>query len=213
MNKKKYNKITLFLIPISILIVNIIFSIAFIGYVKINSITFDKKRINENTITSTLYNIIEIENENDSYVIYCLSDKYVTEEDEYLIAFKGETIEEINDRITDSDNILLDIICYWDESNIIEIKDFSNEEETLDYIDNFLHKTEDKEQAKQLTKEIKVYDLNSYIGYDSNDEDITLFFTYIILGYILLFSLFITVVEILIASLLKVTVFKNKFIV
>ena len=59
MNKKKYNKITLFLIPISILIVNIIFSIAFIGYVKINSITLDKKHINENTITSTLYNIIE----------------------------------------------------------------------------------------------------------------------------------------------------------
>ena len=202
----KYNKITLKIIPLTILAAVITVCIV-LGIMYLTTVFDNKIPSGDNIETSELYTLTEIESEDKSYILYGTQNNYITASDTCIIAFEGEDLNKIKDTVdagADNEKAFVTVTNYCNKDNMYT-KDFSM------YIDNIDVPESNEQLGKELIQRVQVYNINDYIGYKDNSAD----FAGILVsaGLILVISIGITfiIIEILVTLLLRFTLLRNKF--
>lgn len=205
-----YNVIAFVVLPVVIVLVSILASL----FVKNElTATVDKGEVTDSTQTGELYEVLFIEEGDDIYVIYAIDDFYGLNRENELIAFHGFDKEEIGDRIWGCDYGAY-AMSYWQgEGRSI---DFCVTGDCKKYLEELQENTyaEGKEPdfdhiADEFSR-VTMYELDDYLGYEhiyNNGIGIAVIFALGAIGGAALIAL---ALELLIAIILRFTVFKVK---
>ena len=205
-----YNVIAFVVLPVVIVLASILVAL----FIKNElTATVDKDEVTEGTQTGELYEVLFVEENNDIYVIYAIDDFYKLSGENELIAFHGFDEEEISDRIWGCDHGAY-AISYWQgEGRSI---DFSVTGDCMEYLEELQENTyaEGKEpdfaHIAEEFSHVTMYELEDYLGYEhvyNNGIGIAVIFVFGAIGYAALIALML---ELLIAIILRFTVFKVK---
>lgn len=205
-----YNVIAFVVLPVVIVLVSILASL----FIKNElTATVDKDEVTESSRSGELYEVLFVEEGDDIYVIYAIDDFYELNGENELIAFHGFDEEEISDRIWSCDYGAY-AISYWQgEGRSI---DFSITGDYMEYLAELQENTyaEGKEpdfaHVAEEFSHVTMYELEDYLGYEhvyNVGIGITVIF---VLGAIGCAALIALAIELLLAIILRVTVFKVK---
>ena len=194
--RKIFNIVSYIIIPILILITMVIACVA--SHKSLWKPTVNIKELGDNYESGYFTCVAKsIENNGERYAVYAVRDKDKNRLD-YLVAFEYERdsqIECINAGAYSSGNF-----HYWEGKH--SIVDFT-------YFEDF-DSSDILVKESELIKEIRVYDISAYRGYEmkyNNGASLAEAFMHIvILGYGIIFL----VMELLIATIANVIIFRNK---
>ncbi len=206
---KKFNWIAFLILPATIVLAAVV--VCILGGIVMNYPTINYAHVTSQTESGNLWKVLEVVEGEYAYVIYSVDDVYRFG-DEHLIAFQGRSIETIKDVIQES-NDGAPVTSYWEGKgvtfNFSTTNDF--EEYLEDVEDNFYTNFEpDAEVITANFSEVTLYDVSDYIGYERhNNSGVALGITIMII-YVAIFTATVLAVEILVALILKLTVFRMK---
>ncbi len=206
---KKFNWIAFGIIPAVIVLIAVALGI-FIGSV-INGPTINYDHVTTQTESGNLWKVLEVVEGEYAYVIYSVDDAYRFG-DEHLIAFQGRSIEAIKDVIQES-NDGAPVTSYWEGDGVTF--NFSTTHDFKEYLedveDNFY--TDFEPDAEVITanfSEVTLYDVSDYVGFERHNKSGValgmMFFT----AAIVFWTFIVLAVELMVALILKLTVFKVK---
>ncbi|MBQ8598107.1 MAG: hypothetical protein IJ409_09990 [Lachnospiraceae bacterium] len=208
---RMYSVIAFVVLPVVIVLV------AILGFLfvrnELTAPTVDQDEVTDSTQTGELYEVLFIEEGDDIYAIYAIGDFYRFDKENELIAFHGFDREEISDTIRSCDYGAY-AASYWQgEGQSFDFSVTRDFEEYLEEIQNRTYvegKEPDWEDITDDFSNVTLYDLSDYKGYEhryNNGIGIVVILAFGAIGGI---TLFVLVIELLIAIILKLTVFKVK---
>ncbi len=206
---KIFNWIAFGIVPAIIVLIAIILFL-FIGSVFMSP-TMNYDLVTPQTESGNLWKVLEVVEGEYAYVIYSVDDVYRFG-GERLIAFQGRSIESVKDVIKES-NDGDPVTSYWEGKGVTF--DFSTTNDFEEYLedveDNFYTNFEpDAEVITANFSEVTLYDMSDYIGFERhNKSGIALAIIFFVMA-IVYWTFIILIVELLVALILKLTVFKVK---
>lgn len=193
----------------------ILFAIAAFLFLKkeLTAPTIDKTEVTDKTRMGELYEVLLIEEGDDIYVIYAIDDFYRLNAENELIAFHGFDKEEIRDMIGCCDYGAY-ATSYWqgegerfDFSKTGDFEAYLKERKGYTYTEG---KTPDWEAVAESFSQVIVYELEDYMGYEHTYNNGITLVVVLMAGAIGGGALIALAIELLIAFILRFTVFKGK---
>lgn len=206
---KKFNWIAFGIVPAIIVLIAIILFL-FIGSVFMSP-TMNYDLVTPQTESGELWRVLEVVEGEYAYVIYSVDDVYRFG-GERLIAFQGRSIESVKDVVQDS-NDGAPVTSYWEGKGVTF--DFSTtydfEEYLKDVEDNYYTNFEpDAEVITADFSEVTLYDVSDYVGFERHNKSGVALGMMIFTAAIIFWTFVVLAVELLIALILKLTVFRMK---
>ncbi len=206
---KKFNWIAFLIIPVTIVLIAAALGI-FIACV-LNSPTMNYDHVTPQTESGDLWRVLEVTEGEYTYVIYSIDENYMFDDD-HLIAFQGPSIEAIIDEIEES-NPGANVTSYWEGKG--KTFDFSTTNDFEEYLedveDNFYTNFEpDAEVITANFSEVTLYDVSDYIGFERHNKSGVALGMIIFTAAIVFWTFIVLAVELLVALILKLTVFRMK---
>lgn len=206
---KKFNWIAFLIIPVTIVLIAVAFGI--FAASAINSPTINYDHVTPQTESGELWKVLEVVEGEYAYVIYSVDDVYRFD-GERLIAFQGPSIEAIEDEIEEC-NPGAYVTSYWEGKS--KKFDFSTAYDFKEYLEKvesttYYNPEPDAEVITANFSEVTLYDMSDYIGFERhNKSGIALAIIFFVMA-IVYWTFIILIVELLIALILKLTVFRMK---
>lgn len=207
---KTFNWIAFGMIPAIIVLIAVAFGI--FAASAINSPTINYDYVTPKTESGELWRVLEVVEGEYAYVIYSVDDVYRFD-GERLIAFQGPSIEAIKDEIEESNSGGNGITSYWEGKGVkFDFSTTNDFEEYLEEVESTVHYNlePDAEVIKANFSEVTLYDVSDYIGYEHQNNSGFALATMILVGVIVFWTVIVLAVELMIAIILKLTVFKVK---
>lgn len=206
---KTFNWIAFGMIPAIIVLIAVAFGV--FAASAINSPTINYDHVTAQTESGELWKVLEVVEGEYAYVIYSVDDVYRFG-GERLIAFQGRSIESVKDVIQDSNDGDL-VTSYWEGKG--KTFDFSTTNDFEEYLedveDNFYTNFEpDAEVITSNFSEVTLYDVSDYIGFERHNKSGIALGIVIFVGVIVFWTVIVLAVELLVALILKLTVFRMK---
>lgn len=206
---KKFNWIAFLIIPVIIVLIAV--GVCILGGVIINYPTINYDYVTSETESGNLWRVLEVVEGEYAYVIYSVDDVYGFD-GERLIAFQGRSIESVKDVIQESGDGA-PVTSYWEGKGVTF--DFSTTNDFEEYLedmeDNFYTNFEpDAEVITADFSEVTLYDVSDYVGFERHNKSGVALGMMIMIIYVAVFTGIVLAVELLIALILKLTVFKVK---
>ena len=205
---KKFNRIAFLIIPIIIVLIAVIICVLGTGLLIYPDIDDDAKL---GTESGELWKVLEVVEGETSYIIYSVDSSYQFDNN-HLIAFRGSSIEEIKDEIVSCYTNSL-TTSYWDGKGIKF--DFTVTSDFAEYLDEVEGRTyydskPDLKVIKANFSQVTLYDLSDYVGVERHNKSGIALGGIILYFYVAFFTVIVLGVELLVAFILKLTVFKVK---
>ena len=207
---KKFNWIAFGIIPAIIVLIAVAFGI--FAASAINSPTINYDHVTAQTESGELWRVLEVVEGEYAYVIYSVGESYMFDDD-HLIAFQGPSIEAIKDEVEESNPGGNGITSYWEGKGVKF--DFSTTNDFEEYLEDvessvYYNLEPDAEVIKANFSEVMLYDVSDYIGYEYQNNSGFALATMILVGAIVFWTVIVLAVELLVALILKLTVFRMK---
>lgn len=208
---RTYNIIAFIILPVIIILIGVILCVYCQKAFMAPTVDFDK--VTSQTQKAELWEVLTVEEGEDAYIIYGINDYYdLGEDDNELIAFRGTSIEEMRDIIFDCNHGAY-ATSYWEGEG--KKFDFTTTDDFKQYLDDIKNTSYYNEAPNPdiITADfsnVVLYDLSEYKGYEhgyNNGIGIALAFVYMAIGSVVIVVL---LAELVIAVILKLTVFKVK---
>lgn len=207
---KTFNWIAFGMIPAIIVLIAVAFSI--FAASAINSPTINYDYVTPKTESGELWRVLEVVEGEYAYVIYSVDDVYRFD-GERLIAFQGPSIEVIKDEVEESNSGGNGITSYWEGKGVkFDFSTTNDFEEYLEEVEStvYYNLEPDAEVIKVNFSEVTLYDVSDYIGYERQNNSGVALGIMIFVGAVVFWTVIVLAVELLIAIILKLTVFKVK---
>lgn len=206
---KKFNWIAFLILPVTIVLTAVM--ICVLGSGLLFYPTMDYDNMTPQTESGELWKVLEVVEGEYAYVIYSVDSNYQFDDD-HLIAFQGPSIEAIKDVIADSNDGAY-VTSYWEGKGVKF--NFSNTHDFKEYLEqvvssNYYNSELDAEVIMANFSEVTLYDLSDYIGYERDNKSGIGLGVIILFFYVAIFTAIVLVVELLLALILKLTVFRIK---
>ncbi len=206
---KKFNLIAFIILPITIVFITIM--ICILGGSLLFSPNLDSDAVTAQTQSGYLWQVLEVTDGGYAYVIYSIDSPYRFD-DNHLIAFRGQSVEAIEDEIVPCYSNSM-TTSYW-EGNGAKI-DFTTTQNFKVYLEDvesrtYVSEAPDSEMIKENFAQITTYHLSDYMGYEREDKQGIGLATVIFDICVAFVAVIVLVAELLIALVLKLTVFKVK---
>ncbi|MBO5081965.1 MAG: hypothetical protein J6C06_05100 [Lachnospiraceae bacterium] len=207
---KTFNWIAFGMIPAIIVLIAVAFGI--FAASAINSPTINYDYVTPQTESGELWKVLELVEGEYAYVIYSVDDVYRFD-GERLIAFQGRSIEAIKDKVEESNSGGNGITSYWEGKGVKF--DFSTTNDFEEYLEDvessvYYNLEPDAEVITSNFSEVTLYDVSDYIGFERQNNSGVALGIMILVGAIVFWTVIVLAVELLIAIILKLTVFKVK---
>lgn len=207
---KTFNWIAFGMIPAIIVLIAVAFSI--FAASAINSPTINYDYVTPKTESGELWRVLEVVEGEYAYVIYSVDDVYRFD-GERLIAFQGPSIEVIKDEVEESNSGGNGITSYWEGKGVkFDFSTTNDFEEYLEEVEStvYYNLEPDAEVIKVNFSEVTLYDVSDYIGYERQNNSGVALGIMIFVGAVVFWTVIVLAVELLVAIILKLTVFKVK---
>lgn len=204
-----YSIVAFAVLPIIIILIGVIVFLHCRASVTAPTVDFDN--VTSKTQKGELWEELTIVEGRYAYAIYAI-DNYYDFDDAELIAFRSSSIEKIEDTIRES-NPGAFVTSYWEgKGRSFDFTDTYDFKQYLEDIKNasYYGEAPDPDVITDAFSDITLYDLSEYKGYEygyNNGIGVALVFVFWIIAGI---TLAVLAVELLIAVILKLTVFKIK---
>lgn len=206
---KKYNIVAFIVLPITIVLTAVL--ICLLGSGLLFYPTMDYDAVTPQTESGELWEVLEVVEGEYAYVIYSVDSNYRFD-DERLIAFQGSSIEEIKDEVV-SCYTNSSTTSYWEGRGVKfnftvthDFKEYLSEVESHTYY----NEAPDEEVITANFSEVTLYDLSDYMGYERDNKSGIGLGVVILFFYVAIFTAIVLAVELLVALILKLTVFRIK---
>lgn len=207
---KTFNWIAFGIIPAIIVLIAVAFSI--FAASAINSPTINYDYVTPQTESGELWKVLEVVEGEYAYVIYSVDESYVFDDDQ-LIAFQGPSIEAIKDKVEETNPGGYGITSYWEGKGVkFDFSTTNDFEEYLEEVEStvYYNLEPDAEVIKANFSEVTLYDVSDYIGYERQNNSGVALGIMIFVGAVVFWTVIVLAVELLVALILKLTVFKVK---
>ena len=207
---KTFNWIAFGMIPAIIVLIAVAFGI--FAASAINSPTINYDYVTPKTESGELWRVLEVVEGEYAYVIYSVDDVYRFD-GERLIAFQGPSIDAIKEEVEESNDGGNGITSYWEGKGVKF--DFSTTNDFEEYLEDvessvYYNLEPDAEVITSNFSEVTLYDVSDYIGFERQNNSGVALGIMILVGVIVFWTVIVLAVELLIAIILKLTVFKVK---
>lgn len=206
---RKYNVIAFIVLPIVIILGGEMLCVGCFFLSMAPRIDYDE--VTSQTHIGELWNRLTIEEEEYSYIIYDIGFQDEFENVE-LIAFRGSSIEEIRDSICDCAPGFY-VTSYWEGEgcsyNFTDTGDFKKYLGEVTDDEYYLYPLRREEVITKFSA-VTVYDVSAYIGYEKQNRMGEFFCFAIVSCLVVIGTLCALIIELIIAVILKLTVFRRK---
>ena len=207
---KTFNWIAFGMIPAIIVLIAVAFGI--FAASAINSPTINYDYVTPKTESGELWRVLEVVEGEYAYVIYSVDDVYRFD-GERLIAFQGPSIDAIKEEVEESNDGGNGITSYWEGKGVKF--DFSTTNDFEEYLEDvessvYYNLEPDAEVITSNFSEVTLYEVSDYIGFERQNNSGVALGIMILVGVIVFWTVIVLAVELLIAIILKLTVFKVK---
>lgn len=207
---KTFNWIAFGIIPAIIVLIAVAFGV--FAASAINSPTINYDHVTPQTESGELWKVLEVVEGEYAYVIYSVGESYMFDDD-HLIAFQGPSIEAIKDEVEESNPGGNGITSYWEGKGVKF--DFSTTYDFKEYLEKvesttYYNLEPDAEVITSNFSEVTLYDVSDYIGFERQNNSGVALGIMIFVGAIVFWTVIVLAVELLVALILKLTVFKVK---
>ena len=200
---KKYNIVAFLVLPITTILISILICLFLGGIIFSPDVDYDN--VTAQTQSGQLWDVLAVEEGEYAYVIYS-----VDYDDNYLIAFQGPSIETIQDEVGECDPGSY-VTSYWEGEG--KSVDFTFTDEFEQYLIDAENRIQydpelDLEVITANFSEVIVYDLSHYVGYNRETKSGMLLVTIFVVLEVAMVTGIVLAVELLVALILKLTVFR-----
>lgn len=208
---RAYNIIAFVILPIVIILLSLIVFLSIRREIIMG--TVDTDAVTSSTQSGELYEVLAIEEDEAAYVIYAKDDYYELDEENELIAFQSSDVEEINDTIKGCGYEGF-ATSYWEgEGRSFDASGTHDFEEYLEEIRSGTYAAGKEPNLEGIITEfssVTLYDLGDYKGYEHGyNNGISLSIAFIAIA-VAIVGIILLVMELIIATILKCTVFMVK---
>lgn len=170
--KKTYNIISFLIIPLAILMMGLLSII--ISHFTIWAETVDKESITDKSLCTELWEIVEVNDVETSYIVYGLEDSYLND-DNYVIVIQGNSIKDIEHTVGNCypgayrNSYFKDAEDYrvMDMTTFYDVKEYIEKEKNKNY--SYMTAEQKEQYIVDMTYKLesaRIYDLSDYIGYE-----------------------------------------------
>ncbi len=208
---RKFNIFAFVVLPIIIIVIAVVIVIC--CYKTLTAPTVDLDAVTSKTQAAELWEVLPVVEDEYAYIIYCVNNQYdLGEDDNELIAFQGSSIDELRDTIWGCD-YGAEGTSYWEgEGKQFDFTQTCDFEENLENMKHATYYKEDPNPDDIIDdfSNVTLYDVSEYKGYEhgyNNGIAMVVAFWWIAIASV---TGIVLLIELVIAIVLKCTVFRMK---
>ena len=207
---KKYNWIAFVIVPAIIVLSTTALCVWVVSLWMEPTINYDQ--VTSQTESGELWKVLEVTEGEYVYVVYSAGNSYQLD-NEHLIAFQGPSIEEITNTIEETNPGGNGITSYWEgDGGTFDFSTTYDFEVYLEEVEStvYYNYEPDPEVITANFSKVELYDVSDYIGFERHNNAGVLMGIMFSVAAIVFWPVIILGVELLVALILKLTVFQMK---